>query len=191
MFVPRSDEIDMKNVQGTKRKVLFLAGLIGIGVILGSIVVYAINLNGVADSWEFEFEDGRIILDAEDREQLKEQALEVTLEDEEIKELIAGKDYTTQVTLFGNVEFENMLEDQNILPSTKRFAIKEEDLNELNVVVTIIFEDGSGYNIPVDWENWTVGEPEFAEQVSPPEDLIRIAPKFASREEFIQSLYDD
>jgi len=191
LFVPRSDEIDMKNVQGTKRKVLFLAGLIGIGVILGSIVVYAINLNGVADSWEFEFEDGRIILDAEDREQLKEQALEVTLEDEEIKELIAGKDYTTQVTLFGNVEFENMLEDQNILPSTKRFAIKEEDLNELNVVVTIIFEDGSGYNIPVDWENWTVGEPEFAEQVSPPEDLIRIAPKFASREEFIQSLYDD
>jgi len=181
----------MKNVQGTKRKVLFLAGLIGIGVILGSIVVYAINLNGVADSWEFEFEDGRIILDAEDREQLKEQALEVTLEDEEIKELIAGKDYTTQVTLFGNVEFENMLEDQNILPSTKRFAINEEDVGELNVVVTIIFEDGSGYNIPVDWENWTVGEPEFAEQVSPPEDLIRIAPKFASREEFIQSLYDD
>ena len=184
----RSDEIDMKNVQGTRRKVLFLAGLIGIGIILGSAVLYLINAKGVTGTWEFEFEDGRIILDGEDREHLKEQALDVTLEDEEIKELIAGKDYTTQVTLFGNVEFENILEDQPILPSTKRFAINEEDLNELNVVVTITFEDGSGYNIPVDWENWTVGEPEFAEQVSPPEDLIRIGPKSASREDLIRQL---
>ncbi len=184
MFVPRSDEIEMKNVQGTRRKVLFLAGLIGIGIILGSIVLYVVNSSGVTDSWEFEFEDGRIILDAEDREHLKEQALEVTLEDEEIKELLAGKDYTTQVTLFGNVEFEDIFEDS----TTERFAIKEEDVDELNLVVTITFEDGSGYNIPVDWKNWTVGEPEFAEQVSPPEELIRIGPKFTSREDFIRSL---
>jgi len=178
----RRNKINMKNVQGTRRKVLFLAGLIGIGIILGSIVLYVINVNGVAGTWEFEFEDGRIILDAKDREHLKEQALDVTLEDEEIKELLAGKDYTTQVTLFGNVEFEGILEDS----TTERFAIKEEDLNELNVVVTITFEDGSGYNIPVDWKNWTVGEPEFAEQVSPPENLIRIGPKFASREDMIR-----
>ena len=79
LFVPRSDEIEMKKVQGTRRNDLFLAGLIGIGIILGSIVLYAINSKGVTDTWEFEFEDGRIILDAEDRKHLKEQALDVTL----------------------------------------------------------------------------------------------------------------
>ena len=170
----------MENEHKTRRKVLFLAGLIGIGIILGSIVVYAINSKGATDIWEFMFEDGRIILDADDREHLKEQALDITLEDDEIKELIDGKDYTTQVSLFGNVEFEKI--DQTTISSTKRFTIKEGDLNELNLVVTITFEDGSGYNIPVDWENWTVGEPEFAEQVSAPENLIRIGPNVTSRE---------
>jgi hypothetical protein len=173
----------MEKTNIKRRKVLFLAGLIGIGIILGSVAAYAINLNGVTGVWEFEFEDGRIILDAEDREHLKEQALEVTLEDEKIKELIAGKDYTTEVTLFGNVQFENIIEDSTSFPPTKRFAINEEDVGELNVVVTITFEDGSGYNISVDWENWTVGEPEFSEQVVPPENLIRIGPKVTSREE--------
>jgi hypothetical protein len=168
----------MEKTNIKRRKVLFLAGLVGIGIILGSVVVYAINLNGVTGVWEFEFEDDKIILYAEDREYLKAQGLEVTLEDEKIKELIAGKDYTTEVTLFGDFEFENIPEG----PTTERFAIKDED-STLNVVVTITFEDGSGYNVPVDWENLTVGEPEFSEQVVPPENLIRIGPKVTSREE--------
>ena len=163
----------MKNVQGTRRKLLFLATLIGIGIILGSIVLYVINWKGVADTWEFEFENGRILLDAEDREYLKEKALSVTLEDEEIKELLAGKDYTTQVTLTCNVTVENIFVNHTLFHSTKRFVMANGDLM---VVVTVTFEDGSGYNIPVDWENWKVGEPKFAEQVSPPEDLIRITP---------------
>jgi hypothetical protein len=165
------NKVKMTNVQGTKRKVLFLAALIGIGIILGSVVLYLINVNNVAAAWEFEFEDGRIILDAEDREHLKEQALEVTLENEEIKELIAGKDYTTQVTLTGNVTVEEIIEE--IRNQTKRRIIAEGDVN-LIVVVTVTFEDGSGYNIPVDWQNWTVGEPEFAQQVAPPGDKFRI-----------------
>ena len=164
------NRIQLKNVHGTRRRVLFLAGLIGIGIILGSVALYAIDVNGVVSAWEFEFVDGRIILDAEDREHLKEQALEVTLEDEEIKELIAGKDYTTEVAMFGDFEFENIHE----CSTTERFAIKDDPLNTLNVVVTITFDDGSGYNIPVDWQNWTVVEPEFAQQVTPPEDEFRI-----------------
>jgi hypothetical protein len=161
----------MKNVQGMRRRFLVLATLIGIGIILGSICLCVINLKGITNTWEFEFENGRIILDAEDRNYLKEQALSVALEDEEIKELLAGKDYTTQVTLICNAKVENILVNHTILQSTKRFAVTNVDLM---VVVTVIFEDGSGYNIPVDWQDWTVGEPEFAEQVSPPEDLIRI-----------------
>lgn len=172
MFVPRSDEIDMKNVQGTRRKVLFLAALIGIGIILGSVVLYAINSKEETGSWELELENGKIVLDAQDRVELKEKALDVVLEDEEIKELIAGKDYTTQVTLTGNVTVKDIIEDI-IMDPTKRGIVAEGDVN-LIVVVTVTFADGSGYNIPVDWQNWTVGEPEFAQQVTPPVDEFRI-----------------
>jgi hypothetical protein len=163
----------MKNVQGTRRKVLFLAALIGIGIILGSIVLYAINSKEETGSWELELENGKIVLDAEDRTELKEKALKVTLEDEEIKELLAGKDYTTQVTLTGNVTVEDIIEDIIVDP-TKRGIVAEGDVN-LIVVVTVTFADGSGYNIPVDWQNWTVGEPEFAQQVTPPVDEFRIS----------------
>ncbi len=167
MILSRRNEINMKNVQAS-RNILFLAALIGIGIILGSIVLYAINPKEDAGSWELEFEDGKIVLDARDRTKLKEKALNVTLEDEEIKELIAGKDYTTQVTLTGNATVEEIIVDP-----TKRGIVAEGEVN-LIVVVTVTFEDGSGYNIPVDWQNWTVGEPEFAQQVSPPEDQFRI-----------------
>ena len=161
----------MKNVQGTRRKVLFLAGLIGIGIILGAIILYVINVEGLTDTWEYEFKDGKIILDAEDREHLKEQALAVTLEDDEIKELIAGKDYTTQVTLTGSVKVEDIMD--LIMNQTERQIVAEGDVN-LIVVVTVTFADGSGYNIPVDWQTWTIGEPEFAQQVNPPVDDFRI-----------------
>ena len=161
----------MKNVQGTRRKVLFLVALIGIGIILGSVVLYAINSKEETGSWELELENGKIVLDAKDRIELKEKALDVDLEDEEIKTLIAGKDYTTQVTLTGNVTVEDIIED--VRNQTIRGIIAEGDVN-LIVVVTVTFEDGSGYNIPVDWQNWTVGEPEFAQQVTPPVDEFRI-----------------
>jgi hypothetical protein len=167
----RSDEIDMKTVQGTRRKVLFLAALIGIGIVLGSVVLYLINSKAETGSWELELENGKIVLDAQDRAELKEKALDVALEDEEIKELIAGKDYTTQVTLTGNITVKDIIED--IKNQTKRGIVAEGDVNLL-VVVTVTFEDGSGYNIPVDWQNWTVGEPEFAQQVAPPTDEFRI-----------------
>jgi hypothetical protein len=167
----RSDEIDMKNVQGTRRKVLFLTTLIGIGIVLGSVVLYAINSKDETGSWELELENGKIVLDAQDRAELKEKASNLALEDEEIKELIAEKDYTTQVTLTGNVTVEEIIEE--IRNQTTRGIIAEGDVN-LIVVVTVTFEDGSGYNIPVDWQNWTVGEPEFAQQVAPPGDEFRI-----------------
>ena len=163
----------MKNVQGARRKVLFLAALIGIGIILGSIVLYVINSKEEAGSWELELENGKIVLDAQDRSKLKDKALTVTLEDEEIKELLAEKDYTTQVTLTGNATVEDIIEDIIVDP-TKRGIVAEGDVN-LIVVVTVTFADGSGYNIPVDWQNWTVGEPEFAQQVTPPVDEFRIS----------------
>ena len=168
----------MKNVQGTRRKVLFLAGLIAIGVILGSVVLYVMNSDRTG-SWELELENGKIVLDAQDRAELKEKALTVALEDEEIKKLIAGKDYTTQVTLTGNVTVKDIIEDINVNQG-RSGVVAEGDVN-LIVVVTVTFTDGSGYNIPVDWQNWTVGEPEFAQQVAPPADKFRITGLDATR----------
>lgn len=173
MLVPRSDEIDMKNVQGTRRRVLFLAALISIGIILGSVVLYAINSKQETGAWELELENGKIVLDATDRAELKEKALDVTLEDEGIKELLAGKDYTTEVTLTGNATVKDIITNQTMLQSEKRYVVAEGNVN-LIVVVTVTFADGSGYNIPVDWQNWTVGEPEFAQQVTRPIDEFRI-----------------
>jgi hypothetical protein len=47
-------------------------------------------------------------------------------------------------------------------------------------IVTLAFDDGSGYNIPVNWEEWTVGEPEYFDQVAPPPST-RIAPNTGER----------
>lgn len=160
--------MNMKIVKGSKGKILFLAALIGIGIILGSIVVYLMNPEGGTGSWELELDNGKIVLDARDRTELKEKALTVTLEDEEIKELLAGKDFTTQVTLTGNATIENIIVNQ-----TRRGIVAEGNVN-LQIIVTVTFENGYGYNIPVDWQNWTVGEPEFSEKISPPEDQFRI-----------------
>jgi hypothetical protein len=175
-----------------KKRVLFLVGLVAVGIILGAIVLYAINLTNSTDTWEFELEDGNLVLDAKDREHIKELALDATLNDEEIKELIDGKDYTTEVTLFGSVEFESLCENLTVVPSTTRVLIvSDEKLDTINVVVTITFNDGSGYNVPVDWENWTVGEPEYSEKVTPPEEMIRIEPPVTSREDFIKSVFGE
>ena len=160
--------MNLKIVRGSKGKILFLAALIGIGIILGSIVVYLLNPERGTGSWELELENGKIVLDARDRTELKEKALTTTLEDEEIKELLTGKDYTTQVTLTGNATVKNVIVNQ-----TRQGIVAEGDV-DLQVVVTVTFEDGSGYNIPVDWQNLKVGEPEFSGQVSPPEDQFRI-----------------
>ena len=164
-------KVEVENVHGTSRKVLLLAGLISIGINMGSVVLYVMNSWEETGSLELELEDGKIVLDAQDRAELKEQALDVALEDEEVKELIAGKDYTTEVTLTGNVTVEEIIED--IRNQTKRGIVAEGDVN-LKVVVTVTFVDGSGYNIPVDWQNWTVGEPEFAQQIAPPVDEFRV-----------------
>jgi hypothetical protein len=170
---PRS-EAEMQNVHGTRKKVLFLAGLICIGIITGSVVLYVMNSReetSETSSWELELQNGKIVLDAQDRTELKEKALNVALEDEEVKELIAGKDYTTEVTLTGNVTVKDIIED--VRNQTKRGIVAEGNVN-LIVVVTVTFADGSGYNIPVDWQNWTTGEAEFAQQVTPPVDEFRI-----------------
>jgi hypothetical protein len=182
----------MEKSSRKRTKVLFLAGLVISGIILGTIALQIINVTNTTDKWEFELEDGRLVLDAKDREHIKEVAIDATLKDESIKQLIGGKDYTTQVTLFGSIEFGRLWENLTVIPSATRVTIvSDEKLDTINVVVTITFNDGSGYNIPIDFKEWTVGEPEYSEKVKPPEENIRIEPPVTSREDFITSVFGE
>jgi hypothetical protein len=52
---------------------------------------------------------------------------------------------------------------------------------DIVVVVTITFEDGSGYNVQIDGRDWTVGEPEFSGEVYPPDPTTRIGPPDSTR----------
>jgi len=113
--------------------------------------------------------NGKVILDAEDRELLKQEVINITLEDDQVKELTAGKNFTTYVTL---AKFLQQIEDITVDDSTRRIHIEFDYV----AVVTLMFEDGSGYTIPVNWEEWTVGEPEYSQQISPPESIVRIGP---------------
>ena len=93
----------------------------------------------------------------------------MTLTDEQVKELTAGKNFTTYVTLVKSIqEIEDVMADD----SSRRIFIEFDYV----AVVTLMFEDGSGYTIPVNWEEWTVGEPEYSQQVSPSESMVRIGP---------------
>ena len=156
-------------IQGTRIKALLIIALVVIGIALGSIVAYILNTNETKDVLVLDFVNGKVILDAEDRELLKQEIINATLEDDQVKELTAGKNFTTYVTLVKSLQH---IEDITADDSSRRIHIEFDYV----AVVTLMFEDGSGYTIQVNWEEWTVGEPDFSQQISPPESIVRIGP---------------
>ena len=156
-------------IQGIRIKAILIIALVTIGIALGSIVAYVLNTNETKDILVLDFVNGKVILDAEDREFLKEKVINITLEDEQVKELTAGKNFTTYVMLAKSLQH---IEDITVDDSSRRIYIEFDYV----AVVTLMFEDGSGYTIQVNWEEWTVGEPEYSQQISPPESIVRISP---------------
>ncbi|MCW4054383.1 MAG: hypothetical protein NWE84_05630 [Candidatus Bathyarchaeota archaeon] len=156
-------------IQGIRIKAILIIALVAIGIALGSIVAYVLNTNETKDILVLDFVNGKVILDAEDRELLKEKVINITLEDDQVKELTAGRNFTTYVTLAKSLQH---IEDITIDDSSRRIHIEFDYV----AVVTLMFEDGSGYTIQVNWEEWTVGEPEYSQQISPPESIVRIGP---------------
>ena len=156
-------------IQGIRIKAILIIALVTIGIALGSIVVYILNTNETKDILVLDFVNGKVILDAEDRELLKEKVINITLEDDQVKELTAGKNFTTYVMLAKSLQH---IEDITVDDSSRRIYIEFDYV----AVVTLMFEDGSGYTIQVNWEEWTVGEPEYSRQISPPESIVRISP---------------
>ncbi len=150
-------------------KALLIIALVAIGIALGSFVAYILNSNETKDILVLDFVNGKVILDAEDRELLKQKVINITLEDDQVKELTAGKTFTTYMTLAKSLQ---QIEEVTADDSSRRIHIEFDYV----AVVTLMFEDGSGYTVQVNWEEWTVGEPEYSQQISPPESIVRIGP---------------
>jgi hypothetical protein len=161
----------MKNLTKHKKRTRtpLLAILVAVGIALGSFFVYFENVNGADDILILDFINGKIVLDAEDRELLKQQVIDTTLANDLVQALIAEQHFTTHVTLVKAIQ---KIEELVANDSSRRIRIEF----DYTAIVTLIFEDGSGYYIPVNWEHWTVGEPEYSEQVSLPDPTIRIGP---------------
>ena len=156
-------------IQAVRIKALMIIALVAISIALGSIFLYATNANETKDILVLDFVNGKVILDAEDRELLKQKVINMTLEDAQVQELTAGKNFTTYVTLAKSLQ---EIEDITADDSSRRIHIEFDYV----AVVSLMFEDGSGYTVQVNWEEWTVGEPEYSQQVSPPETIVRIGP---------------
>ena len=165
--------MENKKILRMRNRALLIMVLVAVGIALGSVFLYTTNMNETKDILVLEFVNGRIILNAKDRELLKQQVINVTLENNQIKELIAGKNFSTHVILAKSIR---MTEERIADDSPRRIFVEFDYV----AIVTLTFEDGSGYKIPVNWEEWTVGEPEYSEQISIPDSTIRIGPDESS-----------
>jgi len=165
--------MENKRILGIGNRALLILVLVAVGIASGAVFLYTTNMNEAKGILVLEFVNGRIILNAKDRELLKQQVINVTLEDDQVRELIAGKNFSTHVVLAKSL---SMTEETVADGSSRRIYVEFDYV----AVVTLAFEDGSGYRIPVNWEEWTVGEPEYSEQISLPDLTIRIGPDESS-----------
>ena len=161
--------MENNKIQGMRSKALLIIAVVALGIGSGSVFLYLTDANETKDILVLDFVNGKIILDAEDRALLRQKVINITLENDQINELIAGKNFTTHVTLVKSLQ---QIEEPTADDSPRRIFIEFDYV----AVVTLMFEDGSGYTIPVNWEEWTVGEPEYSQQISPPESIVRIGP---------------
>ena len=167
-------KMENKKISGMRNRALLVLVLIAVGIASGAVFLYTTNMNGTKGILVLDFVNGKIVLNAEDRELLKQQVINVTLENNQIKELVAGKNFSTHVILAKSIS----MTEKTIADDSPRRIYVEFDYV---AIVTLVFDDGSGYRIPVNWEDWTVGEPEYSEQISLPDPTIRIGPDETSR----------
>lgn len=65
--------------QSTRTRTLLITALIIVGITFGSVFAYLEHANGTKDILILDFINGKIILDPEDRELLKQQIIDTTL----------------------------------------------------------------------------------------------------------------
>ena len=160
---------------GLRCRTVIIGALILAGVFLGYVYV---NTSGKSTSTlvvHMELDQGGVFdpgdsLGPEEREEIKVLAIEKAFEDEEIRALLAGKEYSVEATIHGAHSIEDILQNSTLMRSDTRIVLEARPV----VTVTITFPDKSGYNVRVEISDWSVGEPVFSEEVAPPA-LFRVA----------------
>jgi hypothetical protein len=154
-----------------RSRTVIIAALIVAGAFLGYVYVSASGKGTSTFVVRMDLEEGIVFdpgdsLGPEEREEIKEFAIEKVLEDEEIGTLLAGEEYSVEATIHSSHTIENILQNSTATWSDKRVKIVLEASPV--VTVTLTFPDGSGYNVRVEISDWSVGDPVYSEEVAPP-----------------------
>ena len=151
-----------------RSRMVIIAALIVAGVFLGYVYVTS-GKSAATIIVQMGLEDGVVLgvgdsLGPEEREAIKAFAIEKVVEDEEIRVLLAGKEYSVEATMYGIHMIHDVLHNSTLIRSETRIILE----GKLFVTVTLTFLDGSGYNVQVDISDWSLGEPVYSEEVAPP-----------------------
>lgn len=152
-----------------KFKMIVVPCLIIAGIFFGYVYLNAFGKSTSTILVHMDLDDGVVFgvgdsLGPEEREEIKAYAIKKVVEDEEIKELLSGREYKIEATIHGVQSIKDILQNSTLIRSETRIILEK----RLVVTVTITFNGGSGYNIQVDIEDWSLGEPIFSENVTPP-----------------------
>jgi hypothetical protein len=152
-----------------RSRTVIIAALIVTGVFLGYIYVNASGKSTSTIVVRMDLEEGIVFdpgesIGPEEREEIKAFAIEKVIEDEEIGTLLAGKDYSVEATIHGAHAIGDILQNSTIMRSDTRIVLEARPV----VTVTITFPDGSGYNVRVEISDWSLGDPVYSDEVTPP-----------------------
>jgi hypothetical protein len=173
MFGERSD---------LRSRTIIIAALIVAGVFLGYVYVKASSKSASTLVLHMDWEQGVVFdpgdsLGPEEREEIKAYAIEKVLEDEGIGALLAGEEYSVEATIHGAHTIGDILRNSTLTRSDTRIVLEARPV----VTVTITFPDGSGYNVQVEINDWSVGEPIYSEEVSAPALFREVADRALNR----------
>jgi hypothetical protein len=157
------DNLDLRS------RTVFISALIVTGGLLGYIYLNTSSKSTSTIVVKMELDQGVVFdpgdsLGPDEREEIMVFAIEKVLEDMEIGALLAGREYSVEATIHGAHSIEDILQNSTLMRSDTRIVVEM----RLMVTVTITFPDGSGYNVRVEISDWSVGEPVYSKDVTPP-----------------------
>ena len=155
---PEVNQVVMGTHGSFRSRMLLITILVTLGLGLGTIYVL------VAGGGEIQVMKGEFVGDGlpttdDERERLEAQAIEVALGDERVKELIEGRQYELESTFYSTWQMETVSKD----PGVETFKFVWD--GKLRAMVTIVYEDDSGYFIHVNITDMTVESLKYIEQI--------------------------
>jgi len=152
-----------------RRRAVFIAALIVVGGLLGYVYLNASGKSTSTIVVNMEIDQGVVFepgdsLGPKERAEIMAIAIEKAIGDEEVEALLEKKEYSVEATIHGAHSIEEILQNSTLMRSDTRIVLD----TRLLVTITITFPDGSGYNVRVELSDWSVGEPVYSEEVTPP-----------------------